>query len=704
MSSDASEKKTPTIDAAFDLYESGDPDGAAGLCASLLEADKNNYGALYLLGSILGEQGNLPNAILYLKRAVALKPDKPLAHLNLAHVFNQSGCPHDALPAIESYIAIVQDNSEAHVLRAEIFSKLKKFEEAARSCARAIELQADFAEAYNIRGSALKNLGRLDEALVCYDKAVTLKPDYAEAYSNRGNTLEDRMRIDDAIASYAKAIALKPNFAGAYRNRASVYNNLKRFDEAIVDYREALTLDPTLEYLLGDYMHAMQKVCDWSSLSDSCSKISDGILRGKKICTPFPSLSLPINSALQKQSAVDFVRNEYRTDLQRTKNIFNGPHKKIRLGYFSTDFRNHPMAQLTAELFERHDRSKFDVTAFSLGPDDGDVMRKRLMAAFDRFIDVRNKSEQQIVDLAIDLEIDIAVDLNGFTQGHRTEIFARRAAPIQVNYLGYPGTMGADFIDYLIADKIVIPESHKCDFTESKVYLPSTYFPTGYNTIDRGRHVGDEQRARDNCSLPESVFVFCCFNNIYKITPDVFDCWMRILKRVPNSILWLFANNRIAPENLRKEARKRGVDPARLIFAERMPLAEHLTRHRLADLFLDTLPYNAHTTASDALWVGLPVLTEIGETFAGRVAASLLTAIGLPELIAKSQAEYEALAVELATNPEKLSAIKDKLANNRSTTPLFDTERYTRNLEAAYEVMYERYQADLPPDTIYVEP
>jgi predicted O-linked N-acetylglucosamine transferase (SPINDLY family) len=699
MSSDASEKKTPMIDAAFDLYESGDPGGAAGLCASLLDADKNNYGALYLLGSILGEQGNLPNAILYLKQAVALKPDKPLAHLNLAHVLNQSGCPHDALPAIESYIAIVQDNPEAHVLRAEIFSKLKKFEETARSCARAIELQADFAAAYNIRGSALKNLGRLDEAIVCYDRAITLKPDYAEAYSNRGNTLEDRMRIDEAIASYAKAIALKPNFAGAYRNRASAYNNLKRLAEAIVDYREALILDPTLEYLLGDYTHAMQKICDWSSFSDSCSKISDGILRGKKICSPFQSLSLPINSDVQGQAVLEFVRNEYPANPQRTKSILYGRHEKIHLGYFSADFHGHATAYLMAELFERHDRSKFELTAFSFGSDDGSVMRKRLMTAFDRFVDVRNRADQQVADLARTLEIDIAVDLKGHTQDHRVGIFARRIAPIQINYLGYPGTMGADFIDYIVADKVLIPEPRQAEYSEKIVYLPHSYQPN-----DTKRKIAITRYARVDCSLPEGQFVFCCFNNNYKITPDVFDCWMRILKRVPDSVFWLLADNRIAPENLRKEAQKRGVDPARLIFAARMPLAEHLARHRLADLFLDTLPYNAHTTASDALWAGLPVLTEIGETFAGRVAASLLTAIGLPELIAKSQAEYEALAVELATNSEKLSAIKDKLANNRSTTPLFDIERYTRDLEAAYEAMYERYQADLPPDTIYVEP
>jgi predicted O-linked N-acetylglucosamine transferase (SPINDLY family) len=312
---------------------------------------------------------------------------------------------------------------------------------------------------------------------------------------------------------------------------------------------------------------------------------------------------------------------------------------------------------------------------------------------------VRDRSDRQIADLARSLEIDIAVDLKGFTEDSRVAIFAHRAAPIQINYIGYPGTMWTDFIDYIIADNVVIPESHQADYSEKIAYLPHSYQPN-----DSKRQIVSTQYTRADCSLPERGVVFCCFNNNYKITPGLFDCWMRILKQAPDSVLWLLADNGAAAENLRKEAAKRDVDPARLIFATRMPLAEHLARHRLADLFLDTLPYNAHTTASDALWAGVPVLTEIGETFAGRVAASLLTAIGLPELITKSRAEYEALAVELATSPEKISAIKIKLASNRLTTPLFDTENYTRRLESAYQTMYERYQADLPPASFDVAP
>lgn len=697
MISGASDKAIPTVDAAFDLYKSGDPNGAAALCASLLTTDKNNYGALYLLGSIYGELGDYPNAILHLRRAVALKPDKPLAHFNLAHVLNRSHCPHDALAAINSYIAIIPDNPEAHVLRAVICSKLKKFEEAARSSARAIELQSHFAEAYNVRGGALENLGRVDEALACYDKAIALKPDYAQAYSNRGNALENRMRFDEALASYAKAIALKPDFADAYRNRAGLYRKLKRFNEAFGDYKQALALDPELDYLLGDLLHVKQTICDWSSFDDFCQKISGGIQNGKKISTPFPLLSLPVSLALQKQAVVEFVRNEYPADPSSGKNFFYKRHEKIRLGYFSMDFRNHPVAALTAELYEKHDRNKFDVIAFSFGPKTDDAMHRRLRKGFDHFFDVNALSEKDIAKLAREKEIDIAIDLAGFTENSRTRIFAFRAAPTQISYIGYLGAMGAEYIDYIIADDVIIPDRHRHYYTEKIIYLPS------YQANDTQRGISDRPIARTEVGLPEAAFVFCCFNKNYKLTPDIFDSWIRILNSVPNSVLWLFVDNEDAKENLTREAKQRGLDPKRLIFADRAPNEEYIARYRLADLFLDTLPYNAGTTASDALWAGLPVLTQIGETFAGRVAASVVTAIGLPELIAETSRSYESMAVQLATQPEMLERIGRKLAANRLTHPLFDIDRFARRIETAYQVVHDHRLSGMPPEHVFVD-
>ena len=342
-------------------------------------------------------------------------------------------------------------------------------------------------------------------------------------------------------------------------------------------------------------------------------------------------------------------------------------------------------------------QSRFEMTAISIGPDDNSEMRQRLKHSFDHFIDATILSDEEIASRIRVTEIDILIDLKGFTQDARTNVFARRPAPIQANYIGYPGTMGAEYIDYIIADQTVIPENSKQYYLEKIVYLP-----TSYQVNDSKRFISDKAFTRTQLGLPPTGFVFCSFNNNYKITPRIFDCWMRILKQVESSVLWLLEDNPTAASNLRKEATTRGVNPERLIFAKRLPIAEHLARHRLADLFLDTLPYSAHTTASDALWAGLPVLTCLGETFAGRVAASLLNAIGLPELIAATPEAYEQMAIDLATHPEKLAVIKRKLAENRLTTPLFDTKLFTKHIEAAYIAMYERHQAGLAPDHISI--
>jgi len=374
-------------------------------------------------------------------------------------------------------------------------------------------------------------------------------------------------------------------------------------------------------------------------------------------------------------------------------------HDKIRIGYFSADFYSHPVAYLTAELFELHDRSRFEVLGFSYGKSSQDSVRLRLEQGFDRFIDVRQQSDQQIAELARTLEVDIAIDLCGHTQDTRSGLFAQSLAPVQAHYLGYAGTLGADFIDYLIADPIVIAEDHLDDYAERIVFLPDSFMVS-----DRQRYIDPHRFTRTEAGLPESGFVFCAFNNPNKITPEVYDVWMRILREIENSVLWLSVRNQWSMPNLRKEAEQRGVSGDRIIFTPF--LAEsglHLARHRLADLFLDTFYYGAHTTANDALWAGLPVLTYMGDTFASRVGASLLSAIGLPELITYTQEEYQALAIALARDPERLQRIKNKLAVNRDTAPLFDTPRFTRHLEAAYIQMWQRQQAGLTPEHIHIQ-
>jgi predicted O-linked N-acetylglucosamine transferase (SPINDLY family) len=414
--------------------------------------------------------------------------------------------------------------------------------------------------------------------------------------------------------------------------------------------------------------------------------------------TPFPFLAMLDDPALHRMAARIY------TEAKCPENSALGPLPKrrpgkIRIGYYSADFHNHATTHLMAQALEAHDRGRFEVYGFSFGPDESDAMRRRVFAACDKFLDVRNASDGEIAQLSRQLGIDIAVDLKGHTQNSRPGIFAGRAAPLQAQYIGYPGTMGAAYMDYVIADKIVIPPGAEADYDEKILRLPHSY-----QANDSTRKISSKTTTREDAGLPPSGFVFCSFNNNYKILPDTFASWMRILTAVDGSVLWLLEDNALAAANLRRHAADRGVDPARLVFAGRVPLEDHLARHRLADLFLDTWPYNAHTTASDALWTGLPVLTRMGKAFAGRVAASLLTALDLPELITASTEDYEKRAVELARNPEKHAALRAKLAANRTTMPLFDGKLIARHLEAGYEMIHARQQSGLPPDHIEVSP
>ena len=437
------------------------------------------------------------------------------------------------------------------------------------------------------------------------------------------------------------------------------------------------------------------KLCDWREHHFLLSQIEEKTKLNEKVSYPFVILGLTSNPDIQKKSAEIFV-NAKPPSASELPNIPKYiRHKKIKVGYFSADFHNHATMHLMAEFFEHHDRNLFETFAFSFGPNTQDKWQKRVFQVFDKLTYVRFQSDRDVALLARSLEIDLAIDLKGFTQDSRTGIFAERAAPIQVNYLGYPGTMGVDYIDYIIADRTLIPEDKQKFYAEKIVYLPDSY-----QVNCSHREINDKVFTRNDFGLPESGLVFCCFNDSYKITPTTFDSWMRILERVENSVICLMTGNNNAKENLRGEAEARGIDGHRIIFAEHLPIEEHLSRIRLGDLFLDTLPYNAHTTASDALRMGLPVLTCMGESFASRVAASLLNAIHLPELITTSQEEYENLAVELATNPEKLNNIKQKLASNRLSTPLFDTKLFTTNLENAYsQICMNAIRTTFPRET-----
>jgi len=633
------------------------------------------------------------------ERALALKPDFAEAWNNRGSALNDLKRHVEALESCERALALKPDFAGANNNRGVALGGLQRHAQALESYDRALALAPDFARAWNNRGVALGALQRHAQALASYDRALAVEPDNADAHSNRGNALNALKRHAEALESYDRALALEPDNAEIWNNRGNALNDLKRHADALESYERALQLDPDTAFLYGEWLHTRMRICAWDDISNAFARLNEKIGRHEQASAPFPVLATPSSPALQRIAAEVWVQDKYPAS-QALPEIPRRPRReKIRIGYFSADFREHPVSHLIAELFERHDRARFRVTAFSFGPDTNDAMRARLAAAFDGFIDVRDRADTDVALLARELGIDIAVDLNGFTEDSRTGIFALRAAPIQVNYLGYPGTMGAEYIDYLIADATLLSKEDERHYAEKIAYLPDSF-----QVNDTRRPVSDKALTREEAGLPRTGFVFCCFNKHYKITPDTFDRWMRIVSRVPGSVLWLSEDNEWSEGNLRKAAALRGVGADRLIFARRIPaMAEHLARYRLADLFLDTLPYNAHTTASDALWTGLPVLTCLGETYAGRVAASLLNGIRLPELVTRTPEQYESLATALATNPGRLLEIKQKLLENRRTAPLFDIQLFTRHLEAAYTTMYGRYHADLPPEHIHVQ-
>ncbi len=645
----------------------------------------------------LHQAGNLNEAETAYRAVLLSYPTNPDA-LKLLGILNiQRGNPEEALRCIDACLHVKPSQPDMLNNRANLLKFFKRYDEALASYDKAIALKPDYADAYYNRGATLQEIKRYDDALASYGKAIALNPAYAEAYNNMGVTLWELKRYDEALASYGKAVALNPAHAEAYNNMGTLFLGLSRYDEARDRYRQALALNPDTPYAMGDWLYAKMHLADWQGMDEGLARLAQNIEAGRRAATPFIMVATPSSETLQKQCAEMYVRD---TCPPAASPLWNGEryaHDKIRIGYFSADFHSHATAYLMAGLLERHDRSRFEVTAFSFGSPKDDAMRDRIEKACDRFIDVSATSDPEIAALARNMEIDIAVDLKGFTQNARTGIFALRPAPVQVNYLGYPGTMGASYIDYIIADATVIPENHQRYYSEKIVTLPHSY-----QVNDSSRIISDSKFNRRELGLPETGFVFCCFNSHYKITPDVFAIWMRLLSAVEGSVLWLFEGHPACVANLRKEAESRGVKGERLVFAPRMNAAEHLARHRLADLFLDTLHCNAHTTASDALWAGLPVLTCLGETFASRVAASLLNAVGLPGLIARSPQEYETLALELATHPQTLSGVRATLAQHRNAHPLFDTALFTRHLENAYATMWERSQAGLKPDHIYV--
>jgi predicted O-linked N-acetylglucosamine transferase (SPINDLY family) len=529
------------------------------------------------------------------------------------------------------------------------------------------------------RGGVLRTMERLAESLASYDQAIALQPDYPSAYVNRGAVLVEQNRITEAVANFEQLLAMHPDNTRGLGNRGSLLTVLNRNEEAILLFTKLLKLDPHYNNAEGLLAHARSRTCDWTEFKKQQKRIVDGVRKGLRVCNPLAFKSLSDSAADQFQCAKIFAAHHYPTAPAKLWNGESYGHTKLRIAYVSPDFREHPVAHLMAGVLEQHDKNRFETYGFILGIDPTSKLNQRILNSFDQCFDVRGKDSRSIADQMRSLEIDIAVDLAGYTEGCRPEIFAWRPAPIHINYLGYPGTMGSAHMDYIMADKHVIPPENFAYYSEKVIHLPGTYLPS-----DDSLKIPTEGITRQMAGLPEQGFVFCCFNHEYKINPDMFDVWMRLLKNVPGSVLWLMKINPTAAANLAKEAKKRGVDPARLVFAQRVPRVEdHLARYQLADLFLDTTPYNAHSTASDVLRAGLPLITCTGSSFASRVASSILHTIGVPELSTNSLAAYEAAALMYARKPDELKAVREKLRVLNAQERL-GTTQFCRDLEAAY--------------------
>ena len=625
-----------------------------------------------------------PAALTSYESAIALQPEYAPLYYNRGNALKYLNRPAAALESYRQAIQFKADYPEAFQIMALTLNELKRYQAALAICDHALSQIPEYASLHNQRGLALIGLKLYESAQTSLRRAIELQPDYAEAYHNLGNLQTELKQLPAARASYEQALVIKPDSVASLYNLGHIFYEQQSYPAALAWYEQALALEADYDFLFGHSLHTRMQICDWRNLQTHLTELADSIRSGATVAAPFPVLTLLDDPALQKQTAEIWTQHKHPANPQLPAVSAYSGHDRIRIAYLSADFHDHATAQLMAGLFEAYDRQRFEVTAVSFGPDLADTLQQRLQQAFEHFVEVRGKTDLEVALLLRAWEIDIAIDLKGHTQHSRPDIFAFRAAPVQISYLGYPGTMGASYIDYILADAWIIPPTQQAYYQEKVIYLPDSY-----QVNDSRRAISDQTPSRQESGLPEHGFVFCCFNSNYKITPTVFAIWMRLLRQTPDSVLWLLAGHADAVANLRTAAEQHGVSAQRLVFAPRIPPAEHLARYRLADLFLDTLPCNAHTTASDALWAGLPVLTCSGKGFAARVAGSLLHAVGLPELVTETLADYEALALKLARENAVLAKIRSRLTENIHSSPLFDTERFRRNLEAVYEQVWQ---------------
>jgi predicted O-linked N-acetylglucosamine transferase (SPINDLY family) len=658
-------------------------ESAERIARSILRINSKDLVALQIQGLCLAMRGLIEESIEPFSKATSLDAKNPELLTNLAKAQHQVGRYGDAVQTFEKLKRLIPNNPQILTDMGTAYAKLRQYDKAQAAYEKAISLDPNYFLAWSNQGNLHSEQGYPVEAIKCFKRAIELNPDYAEAWTNYGNTLFDLGRYDEACEVHDQALARDTNYAEAWFNKANALVELNHSDMARINYLKAFELKPTIPFLIGQLINSLATACSWEGSEKLVSEAFQAVSENKPAVPPFILLQTRASLALQKQAAQIYIRERIPYINESNFQSFNRRvDRKIRIGYFSSDFKEHPVGILMENLIRLHDRSRFEIFGYFLNRKSNDALEGRLEQSFDTTYKLFGIHDQEAQNLVIEHGLDIAIDLNGHTAGARTGLFARKIAPLQINYLGYAGTLGANFYDYLITDRVAVPQVHAIHYSEKLAYMPNSFFPA--DTLVHHQDFGS-MPSRDSQGLPEEAFVFACFNNSYKIELQVFTLWMKLLKQVNSSVLWLSMPPEPAKQNLLESARNLGVDPARLIFASRIPARkDHLSRLRLADLFLDTLYFNAHATAADALWAGVPVLTQIGETFAGRVAASQLSALGMPELIVNTQDEYFAKALEFATQPQLLKEIRAKQWSNRLTAPLFNTKQYVEDLERLF--------------------
>jgi len=680
-------------------YEAGRMDEAEKIFKEVIAQIPECADAYNLLGIVYAGHKKFTEALVNFKEAVRLSPNNAAYNSNLGNALQDNGELNESMPYYFKAIELQSDFTDAYYNLSNSLRKLQRFPESFQYLNKAKSLNSRYLKCYINAALIHVELKQFDQAILELNKALEIEPHSFEALSSLAVVFSLKRDYEQSMIYFKKAHATGRADDKFFVNYAAVCVELNQPVEAGKAFLKSAEINPSKNGALGRALHQKMLIADWSGIKELNDEIVKRLHQNQDVVDPFGYMGFSDSETDLQLAAVIYLDKKFPTPPTGLLSQKYPRHKKIKIAYVSGEFREHANGSLMTGLIECHDKEKFEVIGLDNGHGDEGGLRRRLHAAFDEFIDIRNIGDFDLAQQLRAKEVDILFNLNGFFGAHRTGIFANRAAPIQINFLGCPGTMGVDYMDYLIADHVVIPEESYQYYNEKIISLPHSYQINDSKRPELKRTI-----TRKDCGLPEDTFVFCCFNNIYKITPETFQRWMKVLKRVPNSVMWFYYNHSEAPENLKREAQALGIDASRLIFSPYIKMAEHIERNVLADLFLDSLPYNAHTTASDALWANVPVLTLQGKSFAGRVAASLLHAIEIPELITYNEQEFEDKAVDLATHPEKLSALKVKLSKNRLTTPLFDTKLYTKHFEAALIEAYERYQSDLLPAHIQVKP